>query len=78
MVLGGLLRNNDVKTINKVPSGLDTSNALFTLFLSRDFQTNNSQFYIFLEPVVLETPGTAEIELKRWLELNDQVNKERR
>lgn len=78
VVLGGLLRNNDVKTFNKVPPNMDTNNALFTLFLSRDFQTNKSQFYIFIEPVVIEAPSTAEIELKRWLELNDEVNAARR
>jgi Flp pilus assembly secretin CpaC len=78
VVLGGLLRNNDVKTINKVPPNLDTHNALFTLFLSRDFQTNKSQFYIFMEPVVVNAPSTAEMELKRWLELNDAVNATRR
>lgn len=78
VVLGGLLRNNDVKSFNRVPPNLDTSNALFTLFLSRDFQTNRSQFYIFLEPTVIETPSTAELELKRWLELNDSINAARR
>lgn len=78
VVLGGLLRNNDVKSYNKVPDNLDTTNALFTLFLSKDFRTNKSQFYIFMEPTVVEEPSTAEIELKRWLELNDSVDAERR
>src|SRR3989338_10600249 len=44
VVLGGLLRNNDVKTYNKPPDKLDTTTALFPLFFSRDFQTNKSQF----------------------------------
>lgn len=78
VVLGGLLRNNDVKTYNRVPPELQTTNALFTLFLSKDFQTNKSQFYIFIEPNVIEKQSTAEVELKRWLELNDAVNDERK
>lgn len=78
VVLGDLLRNNDVKTYNKVPPNVDPSSAIFSLFLSRDFQTNKSQFYIFILPTTVEKMTTAESELKRWLELNDAVNEARR
>lgn len=73
VVLGGLVRNGDVKTYNRVPPGVDTASALFTLFLSRDFQTNKSQFYIFLVPEVMEQPQPAEMKLKRWLEINKEI-----
>ncbi|MBI4125676.1 MAG: pilus assembly protein N-terminal domain-containing protein [Deltaproteobacteria bacterium] len=78
VVLGGLVRNADVKTYNKVPKNLDTTSAIFTLFLSRDFQTNKSQFYVFLVPEVLEQPQAAEMKLKRWLEINKEIELSRK
>ena len=77
VVLGGLLRNNDTKSYNKVPDGLDTNSALFTLFLSKDFRTNKSQFYIFIKPRIVDQPTGAELELRRWLEVNDKIDQER-
>ncbi|MDO8519828.1 MAG: pilus assembly protein N-terminal domain-containing protein [Deltaproteobacteria bacterium] len=73
VVLGGLLRNNDVKTFNKPPDKIDTTTALFPLFFSRDFQTNKSQFYVFITPRAIEKPDSAEAHLKRWLEINKEI-----
>lgn len=73
-VLGGLLRKADVRSYNKVPKNLDTTTALFTLFLSKDFQKNESQFYIFLLPQILEQPTPAEEKLKKWLEIHKEMN----
>jgi len=78
VVLGGLIRNGDVKTYNKVPKGIDTTSALFSLFLSRDFQTNESQFYIFIVPSVTDSPQPAEMKLKRWLELHKELDHSRK
>lgn len=78
VVLGGLIRNADVKTYNKVPKNLDTSSALFTLFLSRDFQTSKSQFYLFITPSIMNSPKPAEMKLKRWLEINKEIENSRK
>lgn len=73
VVLSGLLRNGDVKTYNKVPKQVDVSTALFPLFLSKDFQTNKSQFYVFITPSIVDSPDSAEGQLKRWLEINKEI-----
>ncbi len=78
VVLGGLIRSGDVKTFNKVPKGVDTTSALFSLFLSRDFQTNESQFYIFIVPTVTDTQQPAEMKLKQWLELHKELDYSRK
>lgn len=78
VVLGGLLRNGDVKTYNKPPDNVDVSTALFPLFLSRDFQTNKSQFYVFITPTILDAPNSAEMRLKRWLEINKEIELSRK
>lgn len=78
VVLGGMIRSGDVKAYNKIPKDINTSSALFTLFLSKDFQANESQFYIFIVPQILNTPHGAEMKLKRWLELHEDLEKERK
>ncbi len=67
VVLGGIVRGNDVKTYNRVPKGMDQSTALFSLFLSKDFQKNNSEFIIFAVPHINE-PKKADVFEQQWAE----------
>lgn len=77
IVLGGLWHNGDAKSFHRVPDGLDTSSALFTLALSRDFQSNQSDFVIFVTPRIADRPPPAEPVLEEWLRLDDAVTKAR-
>jgi pilus assembly protein CpaC len=66
LVLSNIIRNGDVKMKNRVPGNIDSSSALFTLFLSKDFQSNRSEFLIFVTPRVLKQPKTAESDLVEY------------
>lgn len=77
VVLGSIFRNNDIKFYNKPPKGLDTSSALFSLALSKDFQSNKSEFYIFVTPTIVDSMPTAAAQLKEWFKLNDEITKDR-
>lgn len=73
VVLGGLFNNGDAKTFHRVPEGVDTSSALFTLALSRDFQSNHSDFVLFVTPRIVDQPPPADEQLTEWLQLNDTI-----
>lgn len=77
MVLGNIVRNGDVKMKNRAPRDIDTSSALFTLFLSKDFQSNRSEFVIFVTPRVVEMPSLAELQLKDFLAMEEAMIKDR-
>ncbi len=77
VVLGGIIRNGDVKMKNRVPQGLDTSSAIFTLFLSKDFQSNRSEFVIFVTPKRIQNPTSAEAELDQFLTTEQAMIKDR-
>ncbi len=67
LVLGNIIRSGSVRMKNRVPSGVDASSALFTLFLSKDFQENRSEFIVFVTPRVLEMPDADEARLRDLL-----------
>lgn len=67
LVLGNIIRNNDVKMKNRIPGGVSTQSALFTLFLSKDFQSNRSEFVIFITPKKIKRMDGAEGRLRQFL-----------
>jgi pilus assembly protein CpaC len=67
LAIGNIVRSNDVKAKNRIPEGLDTSSALFTLFLSKEFQANRSEFVIFITPRLVKKPSGAVQELESFL-----------
>lgn len=77
IVLGGLYRNGDSKTWNRLPQGVDTSSALFTLALSRDFQSHNSELLVFVTPRVVASGESAVPALARFQELDEAITKKR-
>ncbi|MFH0800020.1 MAG: pilus assembly protein N-terminal domain-containing protein [Pseudomonadota bacterium] len=77
LVLGNIVRNGEVKMRNRVPRDLDTSSALFALFLSKDFQSNRSEFVIFVTPRLVEQPTPAEAELKEFLATEESMIRDR-
>lgn len=77
LVLGNIVRNGEVKMRNRAPRGLDTSSALFALFLSKDFQSNRSEFVIFVTPRLVEQPSPAKEELRAFLATEEAMIRER-
>lgn len=77
LVLANIIRNGDVKMKNRVPSGIDTSSALFTLFLSKDFQSNRSTFVIFVTPRVIDEPTAAEARLRDFIATEEAMMRDR-
>lgn len=76
-VLGGILTNRDIKTYNRIPKELATSTALFTLFLSKDFQSSHSELVLFVEPKIVDPLLPAEEEKKNWEKLEEEIVRER-
>jgi len=77
LVLGNVIRNGDVKMKNRVPENVDTSSALFTLFLSKDFQSNRSEFVIFVTPRLIKQPTTAEAKLRDFFATEEMMIRDR-
>jgi len=50
LILANIVRNGDIKMKNRTPRDIDRSSAIFSLFLSKDFQSNRSEFVIFVTP----------------------------
>ena len=77
VVLGGIVHNGDVISRNRVPKGVDTSTALFSLFRSRDFQSKRSEFVIIVTPRVLKQPRAADAQLQQWMQAEEGIVKAR-
>lgn len=81
LALAGIFRNQDAKTYNKIPEDVNTSSALFTLFLSKDFVSNRSEFVIFVTPRIVDNPGhqanVTTMELSDWDDMNENIIKKR-
>jgi len=77
VILGGIIRNTDVKMKNRTPRDLDTSSSFFTLFLSKDFQSNRSEFVIVVTPRIVRQPAPAEVALRTFLTTEEMMIKDR-
>ncbi len=66
LVLGGLWGHHDVTSWNRIPQSVDRESALFTLALSKDFQSRQSDFLIFVTPRVAQGPDSAQAAVERW------------
>ncbi|MDP2600313.1 MAG: pilus assembly protein N-terminal domain-containing protein [Deltaproteobacteria bacterium] len=77
MVLGGILSGRDVKTYNRVPKDLSTSSALFTLFLSKDFQTSKTELVVFALPKIVAAQADLTSLKEDWAKTEEQMLKDR-
>ncbi len=77
--LGGLITSNTSKTVDKDPeqAGNAGGNPIFTLLRSKAFNSNKSQFVVFITPKIVDdaAEGTADIKAKI---LNNSTKKRRR
>ncbi len=79
VILGGILSNRDVKTYHRVPKNMATSSALFTLFLSKDFQSDKSEFVIFALPRLATAPSPPAVSSfnENWKKREEEMIRER-
>jgi len=77
VILGNIIRNGDVKMKNRVPRGTNASTAIFTLFLSKDFQSNRSEFVIFVTPRLVNEPRPGEVELAKFIANEEAMIRDR-
>jgi len=77
VILGGIIRNTDVKMKNRTPRDMDTASSFFTLFLSKDFQSNRSEFVIVVTPRIVSQPAPAEVALRDFLSTEEMMIKDR-
>jgi Flp pilus assembly secretin CpaC len=77
VVLANMVSNREVKTYNKKPTGIDTSSALFSLALSKDFQSGRSKFVIFIKPTILEDILPAEEKLREFFQMEEEMVRDR-
>lgn len=77
VVLAGLVSHRDVKTYNRVPKDLATGSALFTLFLSKDFQSSKTELIVFALPRAVTRAASAESEQKEFKKIEEQMVRDR-
>ncbi|MBI4238599.1 MAG: pilus assembly protein N-terminal domain-containing protein [Deltaproteobacteria bacterium] len=75
IILGGLWNHGAATSWNKIPDGVDTSSALFTLALSKDFQSRQSDFVIFVTPRTTTHATRAEQALQDWEALRQELER---
>ncbi len=67
--VAGLIGNSQTMDYNKVPDGLQ--NALFSFYTSKAFQKNQSQFVVFVTPIIKASASTGVDKVKEKFRLNE-------
>lgn len=67
--IGGLIKNDSNTNFNKAPPGLD--NALVSLYASKSFQRGQSQFVVFITPVIKATASQGAEAIKDKFKIAD-------
>jgi pilus assembly protein CpaC len=67
--VGGLIKNNSSTDYNKLPSG--AANPLFRLYASKSFQRNQSQFVVFVTPIIKSSASAGSEKVKQKFRLRD-------
>jgi len=67
--VGGLIRNASSTGYNRMPS--DVKNPLISLYASKQFQRNQSQFVVFVTPVVKTSASAGAEQIKKKFRLRD-------
>jgi pilus assembly protein CpaC len=68
--IGGLISNDTSTGYNKLPSNA-SANPLISLYASKDFRRNQSQFVVFVTPVIKASASTGADQIKRRFRLRD-------
>lgn len=70
--MGGLITNDSATNFNKLPANA-SANPLISLYASKDFRRNQSQFVVFVTPLIKSSASAGSDKIKRKFRL-DQGN----
>lgn len=68
--VGGLISSDTATGYNKLPANA-SANPLISLYASKDFRKNQSQFVVFVTPVIKASASTGVENIKRKFQLRD-------
>tara|TARA_B100001248_G_scaffold262582_2_gene259656 strand:+ start:7857 stop:9314 length:1458 start_codon:yes stop_codon:yes gene_type:complete len=68
--IGGLVQSSSGTDYNKLPQGA-SSNPLFSLYASKNFRRDQSQFVVFITPVIKSSASDGSDEIKRKFRLTN-------
>jgi pilus assembly protein CpaC len=67
--VGGLIRNSSSTGYNRTPSGV--SNPIINLYASKDFAKGQSQFVVFITPIIKTSASSGSEQIKKKFRLRD-------
>lgn len=67
--VGGLIKNSSSTSYNRLPS--DVKNPIISLYASKDFQRQQSQFVVFVTPIVKTSASAGAEQIKKKFRLRD-------
>lgn len=68
--VGGLITNDSATNYNKLPADA-SANPIISLYASRDFRRNQSQFVVFVTPIIKSSASSGSEEIKRKFRLTN-------
>jgi pilus assembly protein CpaC len=68
--VGGLITNRNVSGYNKMP-GKNSGNILISLYASKEFQKQQSQFVVFVTPIIKSSASAGAEKIKKKFKLRD-------
>jgi pilus assembly protein CpaC len=68
--VGGLISNTSGTDYNKLPKGTNTD-PLISLYASKSFQSNKSQFVVFVTPIIKASASQGAEKIKQKFKLHD-------
>lgn len=68
--VGGLISNDTATGYNKLPANAGT-NPIFSLYSSKDFRRNQSQFVVFVTPIIKASASAGAEQIKKRFRLRD-------
>ncbi|MCC6278193.1 MAG: BON domain-containing protein [Oligoflexia bacterium] len=68
--IGGLVSNDSSMAYNRLPQGA-SENPLISLYASRQFQRNQSQFVVFVTPVIMYSASEGSEDIKKKFRLKE-------
>lgn len=67
--VGGLITNNNFTDYNRMPSSV--KNPIVSLYASKDFARNQSQFVVFVTPIIKSSASSGSEKIKKKFRLRD-------